>query len=307
MSASTTSRSSEGIGRLTWCYVRELIAEGTFWALAVPNTRSTAFRARSSPEGIRWVYVRSVNPGSLCPRYSARVRMSTPPPSLVQQQQPQGDELATAAGYRIAHRSSFRLGCPRQAGAGTIFTHLPWGGSLSPGARLGNRGQASQPETAGQLECPRSPTPRQATGQRSRPPLPRSAHPADTAGLSYSNFEKPSTRVSRNSVARLSSHIMPLHRARHRSLYRRGPVYRIGVEPLLLANLAMTHLFTEGVLDVGRSADVRRRDLLRSLLQEAAPYDGRVSVLLAVPNVVMITVESGHHRFTRRRSRTDIR
>jgi hypothetical protein len=49
----------------------------------------------------------------------------------------------------------------------------PSGGSLRPGHDSGRRGHASMPEIATQLRCPRSPTPRQATGQRSRPPLRR--------------------------------------------------------------------------------------------------------------------------------------
>ena len=80
-------------------------------------------------------------------------------------------EQGSAAASRAAW--GFRPGCPRGAGAVTIFTQLPWGGSLNPGHGSARRGQANRPEIARQLECPRTLAPRQDTGQRSRPPLRR--------------------------------------------------------------------------------------------------------------------------------------
>jgi len=47
-------------------------------AVARQGTVNGLFPARSPLDGRRRVYVRSVNPGSARPRYSARVRTSTP-------------------------------------------------------------------------------------------------------------------------------------------------------------------------------------------------------------------------------------
>src|SRR3954471_13557415 len=70
-----------GLGALTCADVRRPQLDDTFMARASrswPSTALTARRVRSSLEGIRCVYVRSVKPASACPRNSLTALMLSP-------------------------------------------------------------------------------------------------------------------------------------------------------------------------------------------------------------------------------------
>ena len=176
---------------------------------------STATHARSSLEGIRCVYTRRVNPGSACPRCSARARIASFSPAssrtlakvVPQRVHPfprMGSIPAvTRAGFPRAHlRRPPRLGArqPRRrlapAGGRSVPQRDPWCLTRAsaprrwPSPRRTSRASGTPPGTAAPRPRPRSPRP------RSRRPASPTTGSRPTRGCGTSRGSSTTSRLS---------------------------------------------------------------------------------------------------------------